>query len=198
MAKGTGIFLSLKVRGQVFKTLVATSWKGLNVLRSYVIPANPNTAAQQAVRAVTTAVNQLWHAINWSPDDFTAWNLLASIRANPESGFNSFFRQAFRVLRLLIAWSDLWDGKSTIQPGTDVRIYCKGDPGLPSVKFLWGYTRLALVNGNTNSGTFPGGWYLDIATGTIPSGATIFWTCYDGASLPVGNGRIGIYKWTQP
>ncbi len=51
MAKVTGPLFSLSASGQIAKTLVFMKWKGIADVRKYVIPANPNTAAQQAQRA---------------------------------------------------------------------------------------------------------------------------------------------------
>jgi hypothetical protein len=66
--------------------LTAASWKGRNYVRRKVVPANPNTAAQQAVRNSLTACVTLWRS------------LLASVKswldvyggAYAMSGFNIF------------------------------------------------------------------------------------------------------------
>jgi len=50
MAKVKGPLFSLDARGQIAKTLVYMGWKGIADVRKYVIPANPNTAAQQTQR----------------------------------------------------------------------------------------------------------------------------------------------------
>lgn len=50
MAKVTGPLFSLSASGQIAKTLVFMPWKGLNNVRKYVIPTNPNTALQDAQR----------------------------------------------------------------------------------------------------------------------------------------------------
>ena len=49
MAKLYGPLFSLDARGKLGKALVYSIWKGLNYVRKYVIPANPNTAAQLKV-----------------------------------------------------------------------------------------------------------------------------------------------------
>lgn len=50
MGKITGPLLSLGASGQIGKTLVFGKWRGVGYVRQYVIPANPQTAAQTAVR----------------------------------------------------------------------------------------------------------------------------------------------------
>lgn len=50
MPKTTGPLLSMRARGQIGKTLVFSKWRGRAYAREYVVPGNPQTAAQTAVR----------------------------------------------------------------------------------------------------------------------------------------------------
>ena len=43
---------------------VAATWKGINYIRQHVIPANPNTAAQQLVRNALTRCVTLWRSLH--------------------------------------------------------------------------------------------------------------------------------------
>lgn len=52
MALVSAPFLSLDASGTVASTLTAAKWKGRNYMRLRIIPANPNTSAQQAVRSI--------------------------------------------------------------------------------------------------------------------------------------------------
>lgn len=52
MAKTSAPFLSLDASGTVASTLTASKWKGRNYMRLRIIPANPKTAGQQAVRSI--------------------------------------------------------------------------------------------------------------------------------------------------
>ena len=92
MAKVTGPLFSLSASGQIAKTLVFMKWKGIADVRKYVIPANPNTAAQQAQRALITAALSAWHVTDWIAADLTAWNLLATTLGRVMSGFNAFVK----------------------------------------------------------------------------------------------------------
>jgi hypothetical protein len=47
--------MSLGAAGQLGKALVFFAWKGLNVVREYVIPANPRTTLQTTQRGYLTA-----------------------------------------------------------------------------------------------------------------------------------------------
>jgi len=92
MAKVTGPLFSLSASGQIAKTLVFMKWKGIDDVRKYVIPANPNTAAQQVQRAYITAALAMWHVTDWIAADLTAWNLLATTLGRVMSGFNAFVK----------------------------------------------------------------------------------------------------------
>ena len=50
MAKTTAPLLSFEGAGQIGKTMVHAKWKGVSYVRRYVVPANPNTTAQQTTR----------------------------------------------------------------------------------------------------------------------------------------------------
>lgn len=50
MAKTTGPALSFRASGSIAKTLVYGNWKGIGYARERVVPANPRTTAQVAVR----------------------------------------------------------------------------------------------------------------------------------------------------
>jgi hypothetical protein len=85
MAKVTGPLLSLGARGQVAKTQVYATWKGVPYVRQHVIPANPNSAGQQSTRNVFAEANDLWKR---APALFVApWNRFAD--GQPKTGRNS-------------------------------------------------------------------------------------------------------------
>ena len=60
MARLTAPLLSLDARGQIGKALVFSGWKGIKYARQYVIPANPQSVAQQEVRGVFSTLNEMW------------------------------------------------------------------------------------------------------------------------------------------
>lgn len=60
MAKVTAPFLSLTASGTIGKTLTASVWKGVQYMRNRVIPKNPNSFKQQAIRALITDATQAW------------------------------------------------------------------------------------------------------------------------------------------
>lgn len=60
MAKTRAPLLSWSASGAIADTQVYSRWKGRPYVRQYVIPANPNTAAQQQTRNAFRYLNDLW------------------------------------------------------------------------------------------------------------------------------------------
>ena len=95
MAKVTAPLLSFGGNGQMAKTLVYSSWKGIPYTRRYVIPANPQTPAQQLTRKTFALLREMWKlapALVVAP-----WNAFATGR--PFTGMNKFVGENVRVLR---------------------------------------------------------------------------------------------------
>lgn len=63
MAKTSAPFLSLDASGTIASTLTASKWKGRNYMRLRIIPANPQTSGQQAVRSVLGTLAKACHAV---------------------------------------------------------------------------------------------------------------------------------------
>lgn len=60
MAKVTAPMLSLGASGTFGDAITFAAWKGIAYARQRVIPSNPNTTAQQAVRNAFTFSTQVW------------------------------------------------------------------------------------------------------------------------------------------
>lgn len=60
MAKVTAPFLSLTASGTLGKTLTASKWKGIAYMRNRVIPKNPNSFKQLAIRALIADATIAW------------------------------------------------------------------------------------------------------------------------------------------
>lgn len=99
MAKLKGPLFSLHASGALAKTLVYFGWKGLKVVRSYVIPANPNTTDQQTQRGYLTTAVALIHAAiiaaanALDEDDQNAYRRLAGTHPTPRTWFNEAVKQ---------------------------------------------------------------------------------------------------------
>lgn len=63
MAKVTGPFMSIAASGTLAKTLTASIWKGRPYMRLRVIPQNPNSVGQQAVRSIIGTLAKACRAV---------------------------------------------------------------------------------------------------------------------------------------
>jgi len=90
MVRVTGPFLSLDARGTLADTMTGSFWRGINYIRERVIPHNPKTAAQTAIRQVLTDGVSKWRFGTISQNNKNWWNTYALGLA--ESGFNRFMR----------------------------------------------------------------------------------------------------------
>jgi len=97
MARCTAPLLSLSASGKFADTLVASNWKGIPVMRQYVKPSNPKTAAQVAQRAMMTACVSVWRNTFTDAAMRTAWDRLALLLKDTMSGFNAFIMNAVPV-----------------------------------------------------------------------------------------------------
>lgn len=95
MAKTTAPLLSFGGSGQIAKTMVYSTWKGVPYVRRHVVPANPNTLAQQATRTLFAQLREMWKVAPSLVTD--AWNAFALGR--PFTGMNKYVGENIRVLR---------------------------------------------------------------------------------------------------
>jgi hypothetical protein len=86
MAKVTGPFMSIDASGTFANTITATKWKGRNVMRQKVTPANPRTGAQTGTRANFAGIVALWKL--FVPTLTSAFETLA--KQQNISAFNAF------------------------------------------------------------------------------------------------------------
>lgn len=94
MAKTTGPLLSLGATGQIGKTIVASSWRGISTMRQYVIPANPRTTAQQTNRTRFAFLRELYKRLPSEPR--AAFDEYA--RGRQFTGMNAFVGENNRLL----------------------------------------------------------------------------------------------------
>lgn len=94
MAKLKAPLLSLGASGAIGKTLVFFSWKGLDVVREYVIPANPKTPKQTIQRGYLREVVDKIHLLQGLAVDpiiaidIAAYSLWGSVYPTPRTWFN--------------------------------------------------------------------------------------------------------------
>jgi len=147
MAKVTGPLFSLSASGQIAKTLVFMKWKGIDDVRKYVIPANPNTAAQQTQRAFITAALSMWHVTDWVAADLTAWNLYATTLGRVMSGFNSFVKLFVDAGVAATTYSVMYDYDPTPADTTCSIVFKTGLTGVKAATIKYGVSKTAMVEG---------------------------------------------------
>lgn len=100
MATVVAPLLSFEGSGQIAKTQVYSSWKGVPYVRRYTVPANPRSADQTLTRTAFSWLNFAWRT---APLDFVApWT--AAVQGRPLINRNLFLKANVSMLR---AASDL-------------------------------------------------------------------------------------------
>lgn len=95
MGKLTAPLLSFGADGQVGKSLVFSRWRGINYARRYVVPSNPQTAAQQTTRNTFSMLSDLW--ARYPADAREPWSIEALGKSYLD--FNRFIGRNLTVLR---------------------------------------------------------------------------------------------------
>ncbi len=179
MAKLKAPLLSLGATGQLAKTLVFFPWKGINAVREYVIPANPNTTLQQTQRSYVTDGVAMVHtalARDVEPldeNDQTAYSALATAKGLIMTWFNQAIKLWIDVkvdAKIPIVYSNGHMLQTSKDDFRMVVIINEEESGeLEAGKFYLGTTRTNLIQSKDAS---------------ISSGAN--------ASLTDGNGFTGL------
>lgn len=145
MAKVKGPLFSLSASGKLADTLVYMTWKGIQDVRKWLKPANPNTENQQVQRGyMTTAVGH-WHSVLFIAVDRIAWNLLATVAASPMSGFNRFIKN---VVDMLVAGKDyvqIWNF-ALVAGDEQISVYCDAGAAGKTLYIRYGTSKTAMIN----------------------------------------------------
>lgn len=90
----TGPLFSLTARKSLRKTLTYSNWRGIQYVRSHVVPANPDTTAQQDQRNTFANINVVW---NYAGTRFREpWTARAT--GQPFTDRNLFIKQNVEAL----------------------------------------------------------------------------------------------------
>ncbi|MBA7573111.1 hypothetical protein ES708_14906 [subsurface metagenome] len=174
MAKLKGPLFSLGASQQLGKALVFFPWKGLNVVREYVIPSNPRTAGQTTQRGYLTTMVDLvhaWQAATTHPLtalDIRALALLASVVQTATTWFNQAVKDG--INQLVAGKREALFTSAVITPGTDkldVKIWNLGIAPTAG-KWWYGTSRSALVHSvaSTHVGGSSAASITGLVTGT--------------------------------
>jgi len=197
LAKLKAPCFSLGAAGALGKALVFFTWKGLDVVREYVIPANPKTTLQttqrgylaDAVDAIHTAQADATHPLVEA--DTVAYALWGSIFATPRTWFNQAVKNFIDCLVAGKLGCVCSDGSldNTTAATLDAELYL-WETTCAAGKFYWGTSKTALVNSEIAVIT------TQVATATISgltAGVKYFVQFRADAADPCEGTRSGIY-----
>lgn len=199
MAKLKAPLMSLGASGKLGGALVFFPWKGINAVRTYVIPANPQTPAQTAQRGYLTDAVDLIHvcqALAANPldaDDVIAYAALASVRDTPRTWFNELCKQLMDQVKAGKEMAVYRDG-STV-PGVDdldVALYqtVTGANTVTAGDFWYGTTKTALIHSQVAAFAYP---LISATIAGLVTGTKYFWQFRSSAHDDFDGSRSGIY-----
>ena len=154
MAKLKGPLFSLGASQKLGDALVYFAWKGLNVVREYVIPSNPKTTLQTTQRGYLTAAvaaihtSQALAAGGINAIDIAACALWGSIYATPRTWFNQIVKNWIdqKVASLIPI---IWQGGIVTPAATQITLtlgsVCESSL-LTNALVKWGTSKTALNN----------------------------------------------------
>lgn len=90
MAKVQSPFLSVIASGSVGKSLTASRWRGIKVMKEYSVATNPQTVTQQTQRQYIANAISFWKYASMSTDVKEAWGRYVQKLARRMSGVNAF------------------------------------------------------------------------------------------------------------
>lgn len=103
MPKTTAPLLSFGASGQIAKSMVYATWKGVPYVRRYTIPANPRSTKQVNNRNVWALINQAWlYAPSLVQLPFNGFAI-----GKPMTGRNKFFSENQKLLAVDPVATDL-------------------------------------------------------------------------------------------
>jgi len=208
MAKLNGPLFSLGASGAIAKTLVYFPWKGINSVRRWLVPANPQSAAQttqrgyftEAVDAVHAALADATHP--FTEADKTGYALLGSTHPTPRTWFNECVkgRAAVRVAGNIPVLYKSEAVTDTTANSINLILYIQEATAsqLASGKFWFGTSRTALIH--SIAATVTPGTSVALANADcsafLTAGVKYFFQFRPDAADPCEGALSGIYTFT--
>jgi len=206
MAKLKGPLFSLGASGQLGKAIVYLPWKGLDLAREYVVPANPKTALQVAHRAFLTAAVAMVHTAQadathpMTSADQVAYSALASAKGKIMTWFNQAVK-LFIDVAVAVKTSVVYAGGVTTDPTTDnftcyLYFYEETASDMAAGKFYFGTSKTNLINSEAadiNPGSYV---YINAAdlSAFLTAGVKYYWQFRPDVGDPCEGANSGIYN----
>lgn len=202
MAKLKGPLFSLSAEGAIAKTLVYFGWKGLKVVRQYVIPANPNSTAQATQRGYLTEAVAKIHAVEalaanmLDEDDTIAYARWGSCFPTPRTWFNQAVKNWVDV-RVAVKIPIIFSNGTISDPTTttiDLIMYLNEKTGstLAAGKFYFGDTPTSLIH--TKAATVVAGTSVALANSDCSAFLVAGTRYYVQFRPDAGDGSLGAYS----
>lgn len=122
MAKVTAPLLSMGAAGQIGKTQVYASWRGVPYARRYVVPANPKTTDQTYTRSIFLWLNEAWKVL--AADVQAVWT--AAAKGQPMTDRNLWQQNNLPELRNSPNAPETDLALMTISPGVNAGLAAAG------------------------------------------------------------------------
>ena len=205
MAKLKAPLLSLGASGALGKVMVFFNWKGLDCVREYVIPSNPNTTAQQTQRGYVTTLVAAIHtaqALAANPlieVDQIAYSALASAKGKIMTWFNMACKLGMDALKLADGYNIYRAGQVVDDDKDDFRPYLGlTDNGVLQVaagKFFLGVTKTSMISSIAANVTAGDNVTIAPASGFsgLTAGKKYYWQFRPDAADPCEGSDSGIY-----
>lgn len=190
MAKLVAPLFSFSASGALAKALVFFPWKGINAVRSYVVPANPKTAGQVTQRGHMTTAVQEWHDSSYSADDVTAWNRLANLATNSLSGFNRMVQEYIKEVLLGNVWERLDNLVTSNVSSSQFKVVVNKVAAGNAPTVRWGTSPTNMPNNRALADNGDGTWQ---ETPDGLSADTLIYYTVDVGATGVDFSRLGIY-----
>jgi len=154
VAKLKAPLMSLGASGAIGKALVYFPWKGLDCVREYVVPANPQTTPQTTQRGYMKACVTLIHycqglaANPLAEADASAYALLGSLQPTPRTWFNTISRQWLKQ-RVAVQHPSIYHGGGAVGGSTNLTVTMQASSDevtIDSGKLYYGTSKSALIN----------------------------------------------------
>lgn len=205
MAKLNAPLFSFKASGKLANALVYFGWKGLNVVRSYVVPANPKTAAQTTHRAYLTACVAAIHAAQGlaaqalNEADQIAYAALGSTRPTPRTWFNEIVKLWIDCKILadipIIYHEGVVSDKTANSINISIQISEETGSQLAAGKFYFGASKTNLIHSKV--GAIVAGDCVNLTdedcSAFLTAGKKYFWQFRPDAADPCEGADSGIY-----
>ena len=177
MAKLKGPLFSLSASGKLADALVYGDWKGIDYVRQYVTPSNPNSAGQQTQRGYITSAVAQWHDTSdvINAQDLINLNYAASLSTKPLSGFNYYVKGHVNTNVAGVTPVQLFGTAPGTPSGGNMQIVAHTGVSVATVKMLYGTTPRALVNELTRTEAATPGTTHTFDLSSLTAGVTYYY-----------------------